>query len=210
MGIRWITLWYTKYNTNLNVKYMLKVKSFKMGDDAGMNELLSRCLIAEGATIMVSNGEIVIPYEDGKQLSDAQTKIVVQEDRNKIERKIHVINHSQKTIGNKINGVLLQVGKNEKVLEEAERVRIEGGGKKDTEEVKDHKKNVKDEITRLKNVIKQFEISMVNNQAELTNMVEDINVYNDDIEKLGSGRVGELQGREIENPHELGRGEIGV
>ena len=45
---------------------MLKVKSFKFSDADGMNDLLSKYRLASGASIMVSNGELVIPYEDGQ------------------------------------------------------------------------------------------------------------------------------------------------
>ncbi len=44
---------------------MLKVKSFKFSDAEGMNALLSEHRMASEAHILVSNGEICIPYEDG-------------------------------------------------------------------------------------------------------------------------------------------------
>ena len=46
---------------------MLKVKSFQIGDEVEINELLHVYPMSKGSQILVSNGEICIPIEDGEQ-----------------------------------------------------------------------------------------------------------------------------------------------
>lgn len=45
---------------------MLKTQSFKMSDCKGMNALLDRYPLAQGMHILVSNGEVIIPFQDGE------------------------------------------------------------------------------------------------------------------------------------------------
>ncbi len=153
---------------------MLKVKSFKISDSEAMNKLLSENLLAQGASILVSNGEVAIPYEDGVSENKNQKFVRLMEEKNKIELQIETITHSQKVLMNKIEGVNNQLNTLTADEKEAE-------SKKETY---DNSKKIKDEKKRLKNVINQFEISMVNNAAELTNKFEEIKVYNEEIKEL--------------------------
>ena len=77
---------------------MLKVKSFDLKDDAGINELLSVYSLAEGASIFVSNGEICIPYEDGLPENTLQRNIKINTEINKLSRQNGVIDHAQRVM----------------------------------------------------------------------------------------------------------------
>jgi hypothetical protein len=77
---------------------MLQVKSFKMDDDTAMNDLLTRYRIAQGAGIFVSNGEIVIPYEDGEPMNKAQQIISIKEQKNTMHTELAIIEHSQEVV----------------------------------------------------------------------------------------------------------------
>lgn len=47
---------------------MLKVQSFSISDSIGINKLLERYRLASGAHILVSNGKLCVPYEDGLEI----------------------------------------------------------------------------------------------------------------------------------------------
>ncbi len=73
---------------------MLKVASFKMSDAEGINKLLTEYRLADRAGIFVSNGEVMIPYEDGEPMNNRQRAIALKEDRNKMALQVDVIKHS--------------------------------------------------------------------------------------------------------------------
>lgn len=155
---------------------MLRVQSFDIGDDKGMNELLSTHLIASEAHILVSDGKVCIPYEDGEQESTAQKKTRLQEEVNRRKRELDVVDRSQRVIINKIKGAQEQLTTVINDLKEAE-----SGNNK---EAYDNKKELKEEQKRLENVIAQYEVNLVQNQAEITNKHEEIKVYEEDVKEL--------------------------
>lgn len=77
---------------------MLKTKSFDLMDDVGINTLLDLYPLAEGATIFVSDGKICIPFDDGMPETLEQEKVKVKIEVNKLNRKIAVIEQSQKRL----------------------------------------------------------------------------------------------------------------
>ncbi len=153
---------------------MLKVKSFKMSEADAVNELMSKHILAEGASIFVSNGEIMIPYEDGVPMNNDQKFIRVMEDKNKVELQIDIISHSQKVLLSKVNGAVAQL--NTLIADEKEA--------ETKKEAYDTKKDIKNEKKRLESVIAQFEVNIVNNAAELTSKTVEIEVYNEEIKEL--------------------------
>lgn len=78
---------------------MLKVKSFKISDDVGINELLENYRLAEGAHILVSDGMVCIPYEDGSAPTAQQVRIETLEQINKLHRQVAPMEHSQIVLG---------------------------------------------------------------------------------------------------------------
>jgi len=77
---------------------MLKVKSFPITDDAGINALLVKCRLATGAHILVSDGHVCIPYEDGEPESDTLKRVSIGEQKNIIFRELDTIVHSNRVL----------------------------------------------------------------------------------------------------------------
>jgi hypothetical protein len=77
---------------------MLKVQSFAFSDSDGINELLLKYRLAQGASIFVSNGEICIPYEDGEPMNDAQKVIAIKEQKNTLLAQGDIVDHSQRVL----------------------------------------------------------------------------------------------------------------
>ena len=61
---------------------MLKVKSFKIEDDKGQNELLEKYRLAQGG-LTISNGWVCVPYDDGEPEDKHHTALLFKELRNK-------------------------------------------------------------------------------------------------------------------------------
>jgi len=77
---------------------MLKVKSFPITDDAGINALLVKCRLATGAHILVSDGHVCIPYEDGEPDPLALRIVGIREQQNILIKQREIIEHSQAVI----------------------------------------------------------------------------------------------------------------
>lgn len=77
---------------------MLRVASFEISNDKGINELLSKYRLAAGAHILVSEGKLCIPYEDGEPKNAAQKVIDIKEQQQKCRDQIADIVHSQKVV----------------------------------------------------------------------------------------------------------------
>lgn len=77
---------------------MLQVKSFSIIDSDGMSAFLRDHRIAEGAHILVSDGTVCIPFEDGLPMSDSQKVIKIQEDVNKLVSQVEPMIHSQQVL----------------------------------------------------------------------------------------------------------------
>ena len=168
-------VYYYKYIIKL--RKMLQTKSFKVSDDSGINELLKKFRLAPGANILVSDGYMNVPFEDGLPMNVSQKRVDLLESKYKLEAEVHVINRGQKVLLNKINGVRDQFNSLQSDLKEIET-------KQNSPEVHKAKQGVKEEIKRLDNVMQQYEVSLVNGQAEMTNKVEEIKVYEEEIKGL--------------------------
>lgn len=75
---------------------MLKILSFKIGDADGINAALQQFPLASNMHIMVSNGEIAIPFEDGLPKPKAVEIVELQEENNTLGAQIGVIEHSER------------------------------------------------------------------------------------------------------------------
>ena len=75
---------------------MLKVKSFKIyGDDEKINNLLTNYRLAKGGTLLVSEGCVLIPYDDGQPLSGETLKAHYLEQKNDEITKLIVVKTAQ-------------------------------------------------------------------------------------------------------------------
>ena len=77
---------------------MLNVKSFKLSDDTGVNDLLSKYRLAEGASIFVSDGEIMVPYDDGAPMNNSHRAIDMNLQINEMRNQQVVLHHSNKVV----------------------------------------------------------------------------------------------------------------
>lgn len=82
---------------------MLKVKSFDLMDDKGMNELLTKFRLASGAHILVSEGKVCIPYEDGECENDSQRFIRIGEQKNLMLAELDILRHSLLVVESQID-----------------------------------------------------------------------------------------------------------
>ncbi len=77
---------------------MLQVASFDISDADGINNLLNKYRLAEGAHILVSDGKVCIPYNDGTPKSKEQSIVDKQEQINTMLAQIELIEHSNKVL----------------------------------------------------------------------------------------------------------------
>jgi hypothetical protein len=75
---------------------MLKVASFKITDEDGINALLSTQRVPSDGKILVSNGEICIFYEDGSPISKETRIISCREQINVMVQQLDLIEQSQR------------------------------------------------------------------------------------------------------------------
>lgn len=98
---------------------MLKVKSFKITDDVGMNDLLNKFRIAKNAQILVSEGHIVIPYEDGQEISGEPLKNLHLEMRNEQITQLRVLEQAQAGLALQVVKFKDEMRKIDKVIDES-------------------------------------------------------------------------------------------
>lgn len=153
---------------------MLRVKSFDIKDDKGINELLEKHQLAPGMHILVSEGNICVPYDDGKVLNKEQKVSRLNEEKNAMQDKIDLMVHSQRVLEIQEAGVEKQITECEAALITAPK------GKDDYEQNKENEAKIK----QLKNVLDQTRNQILMNQAELTRLLTNIQVYDERIEAI--------------------------
>lgn len=154
---------------------MLKVKSFAITDSDGVNELLTSYRLAQGAQILVSNGFILIPYDDGTEATASQRIAFFSEAKNELLKKVDVIQHDISVLS-----VFIP--------QKSERIK---GLENDFEEAKKNKDNkVTSKLNPLiaaeKSQLAGLEQVKFSNETEVRRMTVDIQVYDDMINMLTS------------------------
>jgi hypothetical protein len=146
---------------------MLLTKSFDISDDKGVNTLLTKYRLASGAHILVSDGRVLIPYEDGAPPNTAQRTVQIREDQNKLRAEMEIIQHSNRVLNhlvadaeNRVNVAKAQVDK-----ETANQPRKAAEEKlKEATSARDQLLNQKlmneHEITRLQVNIDEYEVTI--------------------------------------------------
>lgn len=160
---------------------MLKVKSFKMSEASEINELLNTHGIYKEASMLMSNGEIIVPYEDGLGPNVEQKinkiKALKYADQSKVEGFLH----DQKVLSIQEKGV-------QKEIEEIEAKMVTAGGKKEDYE---NNKEYKEVLKRLENVLNQTQNAIIMNQSEVTRLMTEIFVYDEEIAVLEGNEIKE-------------------
>lgn len=74
---------------------MIRVASFKIPDADGINALLEKFRLASGALILVSEGQLCVPYKDGTEPNNEQKAIELLEQKNIMLVQYRILTHSQ-------------------------------------------------------------------------------------------------------------------
>lgn len=161
---------------------MLKIKSFSIGEGEAISEFLSHNVLHGKSNILISEGQLAIPYEDGLAPNKEQLILMAMEDKNMMADTLSPITHSQRVLELQIIGVEKQIGEQKAIIE-----KLEGSSEsnpKAKKEVYNEIKNAEKEIKRLENVRTQTENQMIMNQAEITRITMNLAVYDETIAKL--------------------------
>lgn len=155
---------------------MLKVASFDIKDADGINTLLSQYRLAQGAHILVSEGKVCIPYEDGEPLSNVQKALALKEQKNAHITNRELIEHSQKVLTKTIKTFVGQ-------LDEAEANLAEGKKRKlDRTDIN----ILTAQVDEIKNALAQSQSSYRQNDAELTRINLNIELFDQTIAELSA------------------------
>ena len=151
---------------------MLRTKSFKLSDSDGVNKLLDHYRLAPGAGIFVSNGDIMISYEDGAPQNKAQKIIEIRENQNKLRSEMEIIEHS--------NRVLRHL-----IADADERVNV-AKAKAEKETANQPRKAAEGKVAEAQNALDQLMNQKLMNEHELTRLQVNIDEYEASITKLNA------------------------
>jgi len=155
---------------------MLRVKSFKLSDDKGINEILTNYRLAQGASVFMSNGEICIPYEDGEPEPVSLTVISLLEQKNILKNQENVIKTAQR-----VNAHLIEHAKARVELAKADLAEAEKASGKSKY---DNKKKAEEALAHAENVLNQTENTKLQNDEELKRLALNIQVIDEQVAEL--------------------------
>lgn len=146
---------------------MLRVKSFKISDDKGINELLENYRLAPGAHVFVSEGELCVPFEDGEPENNAQKTVRIKEECNTLLQQRELIVHSQKVVEPMIERA-------RKTFEEAEANYL----------TQPNQKEVEATYKEAKAGLQNFENQKLQNEAEIARIDHNVELFKETIATL--------------------------
>lgn len=155
---------------------MLQFKSFDIKDGDALSQFVQTNPIAQGQNILVSNGTVIIPFDDGQAEPNSVKVLRIKEHINNIVAEVEFINHSSSVLNAKI-------AKAKERLFELNDTSVEDKVK-DTKEVHDTKKDIKDEIKAIDNIIIQLEAVVEKNVVEVQGKLVEKEVYEQELEEL--------------------------
>lgn len=155
---------------------MLRVKSFKLSDDKGINEILSQYRLAQGASVFMSNGEICIPYENGEPEPISHTIISLLEQKNILVNQKNVIETAQR-----VNKHLIEHAKARVDLAKADVAEADNESGKAKY---DSKKKAEEALAHAENVLTQTENTKLQNDEELKRLALNIQVIDEQVSEL--------------------------
>jgi len=168
---------------------MLKIKSFKMEDEAGINQALSEFPISKGAAVFVSNGHLNIPIEDGEEAPVAVRIIRVKELIHAEYAAAEVHNQGKREQEVKRAGVESQMGEIEEKVKGLEKSlhsedKNSKMGYEQSKAIKTEIKELNSILSDLHNVLNQTKSSIIQRTAELTESMTTIAVLNERLNHL--------------------------
>lgn len=152
---------------------MLKVKSFKITDDVGINEALTKYNLAANMHILVSEGSVCIPLEDGEPENNDQRLCKIKEERNVMRTQYQMLEHSKLVNEEQIRRIEMDLKRYNDLPVEM-----------DKKGIKNHSKEVKDIIDKLNNHKAQLESTMRMNESEMSRMEINFAVFDKVIAEL--------------------------
>jgi hypothetical protein len=154
---------------------MLQVKSFSVQDGEKISKFLEENTLAKDATILITNGYLAIPYEDGRDLTLQQRMTRAKEQINFQQGLLLVANHDQRKLEVRIFGIKQEIEKVEERIS-----RKTGDKKRDYDLEKEGQK----EIKVFENMIANHEASLKQGQAHITDIMIDLSVYKEELHTL--------------------------
>ena len=158
---------------------MLQVKSFDLLDDKGINELLLKYRIAQGASIFISDGKICIPIEDGEPQNNAQKIIAVKEQKNTVLAQMDIIEHSQ---------LVLQALRRDATrrVEEAKANLAEAEAKKKGKDKYDTTKECAETLKNAERALKDLETQSNQNEVEMVRLQLNCELFDERVAELSA------------------------
>lgn len=149
---------------------MLRVKSFKAKDDKGINALLERYRIAKGAQILITNGWIVVPYDDGEPMSAQHEANVLKEERNELMDNRKIIQHSQEV--------------NDQQIADAESDLQQATASRDSATDNHTRKMLTEKVTKIEQHLASLKMTYSTNEKEIDRLGMNIERMDDKIDSL--------------------------
>lgn len=157
---------------------MLRLKSFKFEQHDDMNALLDTYRLAQGAHVFVSDGMLVIPYEDGEPKTSAQKIVDIKEQKNIILSQLDIIEHSQNVLENLKEDALRRVNEADANLAAANTEK----GKKKYDAIKECEEVEK----QAKNALRDVETQYRQNVVEVVRLNLNIELFDEKIAELSA------------------------
>lgn len=149
---------------------MLRVKSFKITDDKGFNALLDDYRLAPGSSILVSEGHIMVSYDDARPPTPRQQANVIQEEINELVANVAVIVHSQEV--------------NDQQIAEAKTELDVATATYEKETANHPRKKLKEKMDNLENRLTNLKGVYSNNEKELARLDMNIERLREKVDKL--------------------------
>lgn len=162
---------------------MLRVKSFDISDDKGINALLDKHSLAGGAHILVSEGKVCIPYEDGKPATNEQKISVIGEQKNKLYDQLAILEHSQTVLD------LLMADAKNRV--DVAQVNFDTADKSEEYVKADERKSLEKKLTEAEQALEMLALQHRSNAHEILRLNINIAKYDEQIDALSTDALSE-------------------
>lgn len=156
---------------------MLKTQSFKMSDSEGMNALLDKYPLAQGMHILVSNGEVIIPFHNGEPETLDCKVITIKEQINSLLVQKELIEQTRRYLRRATAEKRVRLDELQANIAEAENSKNAKGKTQTIKEMKDV------EAVAI-NALKQDDNQLLMNDREVERLNLNIEVLTDRIKEL--------------------------
>lgn len=156
---------------------MLQFRSFDISKGEDISKFLREQTLAKDATILITNGFVGIPFEDGEPVTTKQQIVRLKETKNGDREKVNYLTHNKRELEVTIHGINKEIEKAKEVI----------AGIKDAKKDRELKRETEKDIQRFENMIKNHTNSVQNTMAEITRLEVGIAVYDEEVHELEEG-----------------------